>query len=111
LVRRPITSLFHQLRMIENSGAFSGLRIVRETEVLGENLPQCHFFRTKISHDLTWDIIGAVTVGSRRLTACTVEWALFEFREAQRTQNCKIWWSTRLSTDYRISLVFEKVLG
>jgi hypothetical protein len=28
-------------------GAVGGMRIDRETEVLGENLPQCHFFHHK----------------------------------------------------------------
>jgi hypothetical protein len=28
---------------VDECGAVSGLRIVRGTEVLGENLPQCHF--------------------------------------------------------------------
>jgi hypothetical protein len=28
--------------MIDEYGAFGGMRIGRETEVLGEHLPQCH---------------------------------------------------------------------
>jgi hypothetical protein len=38
-----------------------------ETEILGENLPQCHFVHHK-SH-MTWPGTRAATVGSRRLTA------------------------------------------
>jgi hypothetical protein len=29
--------------MIDEYGAFGGMRMGRGTEVLGENLPQCHF--------------------------------------------------------------------
>jgi hypothetical protein len=38
-----------------------------ETEVLGENLPQCHFVHHK-SH-MTWDRTRAAAVGIQRLTA------------------------------------------
>jgi hypothetical protein len=31
----------------DDSGAVSGMRIGKETEVLGENLPQCHFVHHK----------------------------------------------------------------
>jgi hypothetical protein len=43
-----------------------------ETEVLGENLPQCHFVHLK-SH-MTWLGLGTrgAAVGSRRLTAWTM---------------------------------------
>jgi hypothetical protein len=41
-----------------------------ETEVLGENLLQCHFVHHK-SH-MTWDRTRAAAVGSQRLTA----WAM-----------------------------------
>jgi hypothetical protein len=37
-----------------------------ETEVLGENVPQC---QPQIPHDLTWARTRAAAVGSRRLTA------------------------------------------
>jgi hypothetical protein len=31
----------------DECGAIGGMRIVRETELLGENLPQCHFVHHK----------------------------------------------------------------
>jgi hypothetical protein len=33
--------------MMDENGALSGMRIGKETEVLGENLPQCHFLHHK----------------------------------------------------------------
>jgi hypothetical protein len=37
-----------------------------ETEVLGENLPQCHFV---LPYDLTWARTRAAAMGRLRLTA------------------------------------------
>jgi hypothetical protein len=74
LVLRPLFGLLYQPQMIDDGdcGAVGGMRIGRETEVLGENLPQCRFVHHK-SH-MTWPgaRTRAAAVGSRRLTA----WAM-----------------------------------
>jgi hypothetical protein len=42
------TGLLYQPQMIDGDcGAIGGMKIDKETEVLGENLPQCHFFHHK----------------------------------------------------------------
>jgi hypothetical protein len=71
LVRRPLLAYCTNpgwLMMIMEQLVEWGL--AGETEVLGENLPQCHFVHHK--SDLTWDRTRAAAVGSRRLTA----WAM-----------------------------------
>jgi hypothetical protein len=53
LVRRPLIGLLYQPRMIvDKCGAVDRMRIGRGTEVLGENLPQCHFVHHKSY--MTW---------------------------------------------------------
>jgi hypothetical protein len=39
--------LYQPLIIADESGAVGGMRIDSETEVLGENLPQCHFVHHK----------------------------------------------------------------
>jgi hypothetical protein len=43
------------------------VELAGETEVLGENLPQCHFVHDK--YHMTWARTLAAALGSRRLTA------------------------------------------
>jgi hypothetical protein len=64
---QPLTPLWAFTACYRDSFTLLG-----ETEVLGENLPKCHFFPPQFPHDLTWDRTRAVVVGSRRLTA----WAM-----------------------------------
>jgi hypothetical protein len=50
--------------MINQCEAVGGMRTGGETEMLGENLPQCHLVEHKLPYDLTWDRIQATRVGS-----------------------------------------------
>jgi hypothetical protein len=49
LVLRPLFGLLYQPQMIDDDdcGAIGGMRIGRETVVLGENLPRCHLIHHK----------------------------------------------------------------
>jgi hypothetical protein len=73
LIRRPLTGLLYQPRMIDDEcGAVGGLRIGggnRNTQKEPAPVPLCP---PQIPHDLTWAWTRAVAMGSRRLTA----WAL-----------------------------------
>jgi hypothetical protein len=73
LVRRPLTGLLYQPRMIgDECRAVGGMSIGRgnrSTRRKPASVPLCP---PQIPHDLTWARTGAVEVGSRRLTA----WAM-----------------------------------
>jgi hypothetical protein len=51
------------------------LELAGETEVLGENAPQCYFIH---NFHMTWCATRTVVVGSRRITAWTMTWPPFE---------------------------------
>jgi hypothetical protein len=69
-----ISGLMYRPQMTEEGDceAIGGMRLARETEVLGENLPQRHFVPPQIPHDQTRVRTRAAQVGSQRLTA----WAM-----------------------------------
>jgi hypothetical protein len=53
LVLRPLSGLLYEPQMIDDDcGAIGAMRIGRETDVLRENLPQCHFVHHKSR--MTW---------------------------------------------------------
>jgi hypothetical protein len=52
LVRQPLFSLLYQPRMMVGVEQLVEWKLAGETEVLGENLPQCHLAHHK-SH-MTW---------------------------------------------------------
>jgi hypothetical protein len=69
LVRRPLTGLLYQPRMIDERGAVGGMKIGRgnrSTRRKPATVPLCP---PQIPHDLTWARTRAAAVGSRRLTA------------------------------------------
>jgi hypothetical protein len=68
----PLIGLLYQPRVIDEYGAFSGMRTgrgSRNTQRKPAPVPLCP---PQISHDMTWDWIRAAVVGSQRLTA----WAM-----------------------------------
>jgi hypothetical protein len=72
LVRRPIIGLLYHPRMIGEYGTFSGMRIGREAEALGEKTAPVPLCLPQTAHDLTWDRTRAAAVGSRTL----ISWAM-----------------------------------
>jgi hypothetical protein len=66
LVRWPLIGLLYQPRMIDEYGAFGGMRIGRGNRSTWRKPAPVPL---QIPHDLTWDRTQAAVVGSRRLTA------------------------------------------
>jgi hypothetical protein len=69
LVRRSLIALLYEPRMINEYGAFGGMRIGRGNRSTLRNLVSVPLCPPQIPHDLTWDRTRAAAVGSRRLTA------------------------------------------
>jgi hypothetical protein len=70
LVRRPLTGLLHQPRMIDDEwGALGGMRIDRGNRSTRRKPVPVIFSPPQIPHDLTCARTRAAAVGSRRLTA------------------------------------------
>jgi hypothetical protein len=110
LVRRPLTGLLYQPRMIDDEcGAVDGMRIGRGNWSTRRKLAPVPLCPPQISHDSLWTRTRASTVGSRRLNA----WAMARpcrtitkrriilFRETawDHVRN-KIWFPTSPSYDW-----------
>jgi hypothetical protein len=69
LVRRPLIVLLYQPRMVDEYGAFGGMKIGRGNRSTRRNPAPVPFSLPHIPHDPTWDRTRAPAVGNRRLTA------------------------------------------
>jgi hypothetical protein len=68
-VRRPLVSLLYQPGMINEYGAFGGMRIGRRNRSNRIKPAPVLLYPPQIPHDLTWDRTLADAVGSWRLSA------------------------------------------
>jgi hypothetical protein len=84
--RRPLNGLLYLLRVIMMMENLVEWRLARETEVLGENLPQRQFFHHKSHLTRSGHEPGAAAVGSQRLTA----WAMARPQEMILVLNNRI---------------------
>jgi hypothetical protein len=75
LVRRPLTGLLYQPRMIDDDdgcGAVGGMRIGRGNRSTWKTPAPVLLWPPQITHDLNWTRTRTAAVGSRRLT----DWAM-----------------------------------
>jgi hypothetical protein len=72
LIRRPIIGLMYQLPMIDDYGAFGGMRIGRGNRSTRRIPAPVQLCQPQIPHDLTWDRTRVAAVGIWLLTA----WAM-----------------------------------
>jgi hypothetical protein len=72
LVRRPLTGLLYQPRMIDEDGAIGGMKIGRGNRSAQRKPAPVSLWPPQIPHDLTLDRTRATAMRSRRLTA----WAM-----------------------------------
>jgi hypothetical protein len=63
----------------DECGTVGGMRIGRETEVLGENLPHCHFVHQKSHMTLSGIEPRAVAVGSQAINRLSYSTAYRRF--------------------------------
>jgi hypothetical protein len=72
-VRRPLTGLLYQPRMIHDEcGAVGGIKIRRGNKSIRRKLAPVPLCQPKIPYDLIWARTRATTIGSRRLSS----WAM-----------------------------------
>jgi hypothetical protein len=65
--QRTVEPLMMMNRMFNEYGTVLEMRICRETEIVRENLPKCHFIHQKSC--VIWDWTWTAAVESRRITA------------------------------------------
>lgn len=71
LVHRPLIGLLHQHRMMDEYGAYGGMRIGRGTRTRRKPAPM-QLCPPQIPHELIWGWTRAAAVGNRRITV----WAM-----------------------------------
>jgi hypothetical protein len=80
LVRRPLSGLLYQPRMIDEvCGAVGIMRIGRRNRSTRRKPAPAPLFPPQIPHELTWDGTRAAAVGSQRVTASAMARPSFQF--------------------------------
>jgi hypothetical protein len=75
LVRRPLIGLLYQPRMIDEYGAFDGMKIGRGNRSTRRKPAPLSLFSPQIPYYLTWDRTRAAAVGNWRLTS----WSMAQY--------------------------------